>query len=233
MTICIIPARSGSKRIKNKNIKSFNGRPIISYAIKFAKSTKLFKRIIVSTDSNKIAKIAKKYGAEVPFLRSKKLANDYAPTKDVIIDCIKKISSESHEYHFVLYPTSVLLLKKDFISSFKKIKKSNYDFLVAVTDYAYSPFRAFKFVGKNKISFHNKKYINYRSQDIPRLVHDTGSFYIWKTKSLLKYKGKMPKKSTYYALDKYRSVDINTEQDFKLATFLNKFLKKSFKKNKI
>ena len=72
MTICVIPARSGSKRLKNKNIKSFNGKPIISYAIKIAKSSKLFSRIIVSTDCKKIKSIAEKYGAEVPFLRSKK-----------------------------------------------------------------------------------------------------------------------------------------------------------------
>ena len=225
MTICIIPARSGSKRIKNKNIKLFKGKPIISYAIRFAKSTGLFKKIIVSTDSYKISKIAKRYGAEVPFLRSKRLSNDFAPTKDVIIDCIKRISSENTKYHFILYPTSILLLKKDFLLSFKKIKKYNYDFLVAVTDYAYSPYRAFKFIGKKRISFQSKKYINYRSQDLPRLIHDTGSFYIWKTKALLKYKGKMPKKSTYHLLDRYRSVDINTEQDFKLAILLNKFLK--------
>ena len=213
--ICIIPARSGSKRIKNKNIKLFNGKPIISYAIKFAKSTGLFKKIVVSTDSYKISKIAKRYGAEVPFIRSKKLANDFAPTKDVVLDCIKRISSENTKYHFILYPTSVLLLKKDFNSSFNKIKKYNYDHLVAVTDYAYSPHRAFKFIGKKKVSF----------QDLPRLIHDTGSFYIWKTKALLKYKGRMPKKSTYYLLDRYRSVDINTEQDFKLASLLYKFLK--------
>tara|TARA_B100001123_G_C15291160_1_gene1017482 strand:- start:1549 stop:2244 length:696 start_codon:yes stop_codon:yes gene_type:complete len=230
MTICIIPARSGSKRIRNKNIKSFNGKPIISYAIKFAKSTGLFKRIIVSTDSYKISRIAKKYGAEVPFLRSKKLANDFAPTKDVILDCINKISSENSKYHFILYPTSVLLLKKDFISSFNKIKKNNYDFLVATTDYPYSPYRAFKFIGKKRISFQSKKYINYRSQDIPRLVHDSGSFYIWKTKALLKNKDTMPKKTTFYLLDRHRAVDINTEQDFKFAAFLYKFLKNSFKK---
>ena len=93
MTICIIPARSGSKRIKNKNIKRFGGKPIISYAIRLAITSGLFKRIVVSTDSNRIAKIAKKYGAEVPFLRSKKLADDFTTLPEVLIDCIKKISS--------------------------------------------------------------------------------------------------------------------------------------------
>ena len=123
MTICIIPARSGSKRVKKKNIKLFFGKPIISYAIQLAKSCGLFKRIVVSTDSYKISTIAKKYGAEVPFLRSKKLANDFTPTVDVLIDCINKISSQATKYHFCLYPCTTLLFKKDLINSFKKIKK--------------------------------------------------------------------------------------------------------------
>ena len=88
MTICIIPARSGSKRLKNKNIKKFNGKPIISYAIKIAKSSGLFSKIVVSTDSKKISNIAKKYGAQVPFLRSRRLSNDFASTSEVLIDCI-------------------------------------------------------------------------------------------------------------------------------------------------
>ena len=103
MTICIIPARSGSKRLKNKNIKKFNGKPIISYAIKLAKSSGLFSRVVVSTDSKKISNIAKSYGAEVPFLRSKKLSDDFTTTAEVLIDCIKKISSEKTEFHFCLY----------------------------------------------------------------------------------------------------------------------------------
>ena len=91
MTICIIPARSGSKRIKNKNIIKINGIPLIGLTIKIAKKSKLFKRIVVSTDSIKVAEIARKYGAEVPFLRSAKLSDDFTPTYKVLIDCIKKI----------------------------------------------------------------------------------------------------------------------------------------------
>ena len=86
MTICVIPARSNSKRIKNKNIINFFGKPLIYYSIKAAKKSNLFKRIIVSTDSEKIANIAVKFGAEVPFLRSKKLSNDFVTTTDVIRD---------------------------------------------------------------------------------------------------------------------------------------------------
>ena len=226
MTICIIPARSGSKRIKNKNIKRFGGKPIISYAIQLARSSGLFKRIVVSTDSHKISKIAKQYGAEVPFLRSKKLANDFTPVPEVLIDCIKKISSQTTKYHFCLYPTTTLILKKDLLNSFKKIKKIDFDHLSSVTEYDASPYRAFRYVGKNRIKFNSKKFSLTRSQDIPKLCRDSGAFYIYKTKSLLKYNRKLPMKTTYYFIDKYRSIDIDTESDFKFAEFIFKYINK-------
>ena len=226
MTICIIPARSGSKRIKDKNIKRFGGKPIISYAIRLAQSSGLFKRIVVSTDSHKISKIAKKYGAEVPFLRSKKLANDFTPTPDVLIDCIKKISSQATKYHFCLYPTTTLILKKDLINSFKKIKKIDFDHLSSVSEYDASPHRALRFVGKNRIEFNSKKFALTRSQDLPKLCRDSASFFIYRTKSLLKYNRKLPKKTTYYFIDKHRSIDIDTESDFKFAEFIFKYINK-------
>ncbi len=221
MTICIIPARSGSKRLKNKNIKKFYGKPIISYAIKIAKSSGLFNKIVVSTDSKKISNIAKKYGAEVPFLRSKKLSNDFASTSEVLIDCIKQISSSDSKFHFCLYPTTTLISKEDLIKAFKKIKKDKANLLMAITDYETSPYRAIK-LKKNKINFCFKKYSNYRTQDIPKLYRDSGSFYIFKTLSLLKDKGKLDNKSTYYYLDRNKAVDIDNIKDFKLAEFLFK-----------
>ena len=226
MTICIIPARSGSKRIKNKNIKHFGGKPIISYAIRLAISSGLFKRIVVSTDSHKISKIAKKYGAEVPFLRSKKLADNFTPVPDVLIDCINKISSQATKYHFCLYPTTTLILKKDLINSFKKIKKIDFDHLTSVSEYDFSPYRALRFVGKNRIEFNSKKFALTRSQDLPKLCRSSGTFYIYRTKSLLKYNRKLPRKSTYYFIDKYRSIDIDTKSDFKFAEFIFKFINK-------
>ena len=221
MTICIIPARSGSKRLKNKNIKKFNGRPIISYAIKIARSSKLFTKIIVSTDSKKISNIAKKYGAEVPFLRSKKLSNDYASTSDVLIDCIKKISSKKTEFHFCLYPTTALISKMDLIKAYKKIKKQKANLLIAITDFESNPHRALKLIN-NRINFNIKKYAKYRTQDLPNLYRDSGSFYNFKTESLIKYKGKLDNNSTFYHLDRNKAVDIDNIEDFKLAELLFK-----------
>ena len=224
MTICIIPARSGSKRIKNKNIKKINNKPIISYVINTAIKSNLFSRVIVTTDSKKISNIAIKYGAEVPFLRNKKLSDDYTTTKDVILDCIKHVSSEKEPYHFCIYPTASLLNVSDLKKAFKKIKEKKFDFLVATSEFSSSPLRAFKIYKNERIKFDSKKYVKYRSQDLPKLIHDSGTFYIYKTKSMLSRK-KLSFKTTFYMLERLRSLDINYPEDLKFAKYLQKYFR--------
>ncbi len=231
MTICVIPARSNSKRIKNKNIINFFGKPLIYYSIEAAKKSNLFKRIIVSTDSEKIANIAVKFGAEVPFLRSKKLSNDFVTTTDVIRDCVKNISSEKVPYHFCIYPTSIFIKKKDLRAAFKKIKKTKNDLLISVSEFNSSPHRALKLVKNERIDFISHKYANSRSQDLPVLFHDAGSFYIYKTDSLLKRKKKLPKRTTFFNINRLDFLDINDQVDIELAKIQFQYLKK-IKKNK-
>ena len=226
MSICVIPARSGSKRIKNKNIQKINGIPLIAIVIRIAKKSKLFKRIIVSTDSPKIALISKKYGAEVPFLRDKKLSNDFAPTHKVIIDAINKIGSHNEKFHFCIYPTSILINQKDLKKAYLKIKKTKSNFICPIAKYKNNPLRSF-FIREpnifNKWPSNNMK----RSQDLKNLFYDTGSFYIYRTKSLLKINKQniLPEKSTYIILKK-ELIDVNYPEDL-IA------LKKLFKKKKI
>ena len=115
--IAIIPARSGSKRIKNKNIKKFNKQPIICWSIKAAINSKLFEEVIVSTDSKKIKNIAEKYGAKVPFIRPKNLSGDFTPTRDVIkhaLDYLKKKYGEVNDF-CCIYPTAPLLEKNTLV----------------------------------------------------------------------------------------------------------------------
>lgn len=225
MTICIIPARKNSKRIKNKNIISFMGKPMLAHTINIAKKSKLFSRIIVSTDSLKIAKIAKKFGAETPFLRSKKLSGDYVNSIDVVIDAIKQISSEKEKYHCCIYPTAVLIKRIDLLNGLRKIKKLSANQLIAVTDYEYSPYRSLKIIGNNWIRFNDETFAKTRSQDLPNLIHDTGSFYFYKTSAILKNKKNLPSKTTFLMLDREKSVDINNFKDLKFAKFLYKFHK--------
>mgnify|MGYP000921091670 CR=1 FL=1 len=222
--ICVIPARGGSKRIPNKNIKKFLGIPLISYSIKIAKKSKLFDEIFVSTDSKKIKKISEQYGAKVPFLREKKLSNDVVKTEFVTKNFLKKINHKSYDYCFCLYPTSPFLKTSDLYLSLKKIKKNNFDKLTSVGKYNFSPLRAFK-EKKNKISFLNNKYKNTISQKLPNIFHDAGNFYIFKIKNFLKSKKDL-KKHTFFELENYRVLDINTPEDFKMAEIQYKVLKK-------
>tara|TARA_B110000977_G_scaffold123703_1_gene158604 strand:- start:16422 stop:17111 length:690 start_codon:yes stop_codon:yes gene_type:complete len=213
--ICIIPARSGSKRIKNKNIQMVNGHPLIGLAIRIAKKANIFSQIVVSTDCEKIASISKKYGAQIFFLRSKKLSDDFTPTYKVLIDCVKKIKSENSQYHFCLYPTSVLINTNDLVIALKKIKKTNSNFLCTIAKFENYPQRSIV-IKKNFISFHWAKYQLYRSQDLDDLYYDTGSFYIYKTDTLMKMNSKriLPKKSTYIVMKK-KVIDINYPKDLK------------------
>ncbi len=224
MTICIIPARSGSKRIKNKNIQKIDNVPLIGITIKIAKKSGLFKRIIVSTDCPKIASIAKKYGAEVPFLRDKKLSNDYASTFSVLKDVIKKLKIID-EYFFCIYPTAIMLKKKYLVEAYLKIKKKNFDGLIAVKKFDSNPHRGFK-VKKNKLININTKFYRARSQDLPELYHDTGTFYIFKTIKYLLSDQKLMKKTTYYELDLFSGIDINTAEDLKFAKISYNYFKK-------
>jgi pseudaminic acid cytidylyltransferase len=218
MAICIIPARSGSVRIKNKNIVDFFGKPIIAYVIDIAKKSKLFERVIVSTDSERIARIALNYGAEVPFLRSKKLSNNFTPTVDVVIDAVKKISTENINFHCCIYPTAVLTNVNDLKLAYKKIKKLNANFLIAITRYRNSPLRSLEKKNLNYIKYKHKKKASSRSQDLKNYYYDTGSFYFYKTSFLLNNKkNSLINKMTYTEIDSQRVVDINYYEDLRLA----------------
>jgi len=124
-SICIIPARSGSTRIKNKNIINFFGKPIISYAITAAIKSNLFDKIIVSTDSKKISKISISYGATVPSLRPKKLSNTKSTINEVMKYCVQKYNLKNYRYLFCIFPSSPLLVAEDLINAQKKIIKEN------------------------------------------------------------------------------------------------------------
>ena len=122
--ICIIPARSGSKRIKNKNILNFFGKPVIYYPIKEAIKSKLFDKIIVSTDSKKISKLSQKYGAQVPSLRPKSLSSSTSTINEVMKFCVKKYELKNMNFFFCIFPFSPLLTSLDLINAKKMIKKN-------------------------------------------------------------------------------------------------------------
>ena len=138
MNLCVIPARGGSKRIPHKNIKKFNGKPIIAYSIEAAIKSNCFSKIIVSTDDMQIAKIAKKYGAEVPFIRPEGLSNDYIGTSPVMQHAIQWAEDNNYIFECVccLYATAPFITSKLLLEAYKQFKVSNSEYCFSVTSYS-------------------------------------------------------------------------------------------------
>ena len=225
MNLAIIPARIGSKRIKNKNIKNFEGKPIIYYSILAAKLSGVFDKIIVSTDSLKIASISKKYGADVPFLRSKELSKDNIGIIEVISKVLKKLKIKPNLSTKVccIYPTAPMLNKNFLIKGYKKLTH-NYDYVLSVKREDSRILRGF-YINKKTIIPINKKTKNIRSQDLKNLYLDAGQFCWGFAKSWLSNKGCHELKSTFIDIpDKYVQ-DIDTIEDWKKAIIKFKKLK--------
>lgn len=224
MITCIIPARSGSKRIKNKNLKIFFGQPLIFYSIKLALKSKIFSDVIVSTDSKRIARIAKKLGASVPFFRSKKNSSDNTPIIDVLKEVVNKLKIKDN-YLCCLYPTAPLLKEKDLKKGLKMIN-DKYDQIVAISEFVSPIQRAFVKHNKSFIKFINPNHKFSRSQDLRKTFFDTGTFAIYKKKNISNYKKIKNLKIGYVEIDRYSAVDINNNDDLNFAKFLFKFKKK-------
>jgi pseudaminic acid cytidylyltransferase len=218
MYLAIIPARSGSKRIKNKNIKFFFGSPIIKYSISNAVSSKLFNKVIVSTDSKKIKKISEKYGAIVPFLRSKILSGDFVPVHKVLLDVILFLKKNYYPKFFCLiYSTAVLIEKKDLLKSLRELKKNKRaDSICGVCKYEKSIQRALKINKRNFLQFDRPKYRLSRSQDLKDFYYDSGTFVWYKTKNFLSKNGSNLNILPYF-LSSDKCQDIDTFDDWNIA----------------
>lgn len=219
MNIAIIPARGGSKRIPNKNIKNFKGYPLIYWSLKAAISSKLFDKIIVSTDSNKIKKIAEKFKAEVPFLRPKKISNDHSSTADVIKHAVSWLEKKNISPRFVccIYPTAAFLKPKDIIKAYQKIKTSKWDYVFSGGRFTSSIFRSFKKNKNNGLKMIFPRFYKKRTQDIVETFHDAGQFYWGKKNSWKKRKLIFSRKSCLVEIPRWRIHDIDNLEDWNAA----------------
>jgi pseudaminic acid cytidylyltransferase len=226
-TICLIPARGGSKRIKNKNIKKFFGKPLLERVIKNAKKSKLFDDIFVSTDSILIKKLATKCGAIVPYMRSKKLSNDHAIIKSVIDDFINKVILNKKEKIniFVLYPTSIFVSKEMIIKCSKMLKKTEY--VTIVKKFPHPIQRALKF-NKKKLQPLNLKKKMMRTQDLEDYYYNSGQIDCFKLDAWLKKKIFFKMNAKFIILKDIESIDIDTPDDLKLAYKIFKLRGKKF-----
>ncbi len=219
--IAIIPARGGSKRLKNKNIKSFLGKPILQRTIENIKKTKIFSKIILSSDSKKIINLAKKFKVDIIINRNGYLASNEATTLEVIKDVIKKIDYKTFEYVCCIYPCNPLLLKIDLKKTYEKVKKNHKKFVFPVSEYPHPIERAFILNKKNEIRFLNKLNANLNTQSFIQKYHDAGQFY-WGTKQNWLSSKSLHNNSIGYEIPRYRAVDIDNEQDWDLAKVLFK-----------
>jgi pseudaminic acid cytidylyltransferase len=225
MIFAIIPARGGSQRIKKKNIKKFYSKPILYWTIKALKQSKLFSKIVLTTDDSQIKKIASQLGVDYIIHRPPNLADNYTPTKPVIEHAIRVLKIKFKiKYVCCVYPCNPFLDFLDLRKSFRLLKKNKKKFIFPVVEYAHPIQRAFKLDNKKKIFFLNKNLGLKRTQDLQKSYHDAGQFY-WGLVSTWIGKKKIHSNSIGLSVPKWRVVDIDNIQDWKRAELLFKVIK--------
>jgi len=228
--IAIIPARGGSKRIPKKNIKTFIDKPMLNYAINACKDAEIFLEIMVSTDDNEILEIAKNNSASVPFMRTKKTADDFATTFDVLDEVISNYKNSGQEFDFIccVYPCVPFLTGQTLKDAYNKLLSSGKDALQPVCRYPVPIEWAMK-IEDNLLIPNDKNAQMIRSQDLTPKYYDVGMFYFIKTDILLKEKSLTPKKTFAYIMNENEVQDIDTLDDWNIAELKYKLLQESIR----
>jgi len=224
--ICIIPARGGSKRIPRKNIKDFLGKPLIAYSIETALKSELFEKVVISTDDEEIAKIAKEYGAEVPFLRPKELADDFTSSGAAVNHTLQELQKEGESYDFlcIIYATAPLLQIQYLKEGLEKLKQNPDAYMAfSVTSMPFPIQRTFKITKDNRCEMFTPEYFSYRSQDLEEAYQDAGQFY-WKNLHNKPTDIPFGKSSIPIVLPRKFVQDIDTPEDWERAEMLYKSL---------
>lgn len=226
MKVAIIPARGGSKRIPRKNIKSFAGKPIIAYSIESAQKSGLFDRIIVTTDDDEIADVARHFGAEVPFIRPKEFSDDYTGTIPVIAHAIQTLQENGDVIEAVccIYATAPFIRHGDIIEAYDTLITQRKDYTFPVTTFPFPIFRAVKRDVAGNIEMFWPEYFNTRSQDLPEAYHDAGQFYWGTPDAWLKGTPIFSKAATTIVLPRHLVQDIDTPEDWIRAELMHKAL---------
>ena len=217
--IAIIPARGGSKRIPGKNIRDFHGRPMISYPIEVAKQSGLFDRILISTDSLEVQKIAKGYGAEAPFIRPPELSDDFTPTAPVLLHSIEWLEENGIKADIIccIYPTTPFLKAEDLKIGFDVVKNGKANAAFSVTTFPAPIFRALQVTDKGALKMFWPENEYTRSNDLPQAYHDAGMFYWLETKSFRQDKKVWAKDAHPVIIPRFRVQDIDNPEDWEVA----------------
>ena len=225
--IAIITARGGSKRIPKKNIKEFCGKPIIAYSIEAALSSGLFDEVMVSTDSEEIAEVARKYGANVPFMRSAETASDFATTRDVLMEVLNEYEKRGQHFDTMvcIYPTAPFVTGEKLREACSEYERIGAKVLIPVVKFSYPPQRCFVIKNDN-LYFKWDEYRNSRSQDLEPFYHDVGQFYFYDIKEYLDRDGVIIENVAPYIMSETEVQDIDNEDDWKIAEMKYEIMKK-------
>ena len=226
--VAIITARGGSKRIPRKNIREFCGKPILCYSIEAAKNAEIFDEVMVSTDDQEIAEIARKAGASVPFFRSSENAGDYASTDDVIMEVLKAYQEAGRQFDAFccIYPTAPFLSPQRLRSAMALLTEA--DSVMPVVPFAYPPQRGLVINDSGFVEREFPQYAATRSQDLPKIYHDCGQFYACRTDAFLRAGTTDVERLLPLVLSELEVQDIDTPEDWALAEMKYQLLHKSF-----
>ncbi|XXQ67630.1 pseudaminic acid cytidylyltransferase [Neisseriaceae bacterium B1] len=226
MTLCIIPARGGSKRIPRKNIKDFKGKPMIAHSILAAQQSGVFSHIIVSTDDVEIANVAREYGADVPFLRPAQLSDDFATTGAVIAHAVDFMQQNgwTDDAACCLYATAPFVQAVDLQTGLQQLRDTGADFAFSVTSFPFPIQRALRLAENGEVAMFQPEMFAVRSQDLPEAWHDAGQFYWGSAAAWLAHKPIFNSRSVAVKLPRYRVQDIDTLEDWARAELMAKVL---------
>lgn len=226
-TLAVITARGGSKRIPRKNVKDFCGKPIIKYSIEAALKSNLFDEVMVSTDDKEIADISIESGASVPFMRSEKTSNDYATTRDVLIEVLEKYKEIGKEYDYLvcLYPTNPFITSNKIEEALNILIKEQCEEVVPVVRFSFPPQRAYIMDESKSLKYKWEEYKDIRSQDLQAFYHDAGQFYCYNIEQYLRDNGHIKGRVCPIILQEYEVQDIDNDADWKMAELKYTYLK--------
>lgn len=225
--LAIITARGGSKRIPKKNIKEFCGKPMIAYSIEAALASGIFDEVMVSTDSEEIAEVAREYGAKVPFMRSEHTASDFATTAQVLLEVVEEYQKRgvSFEYMSCIYPTAPFITSEKLKKAYELISISEVVEVMPVVPFSYPPQRGY-ILKDQVLEMKWKENLNARSQDLEPLYHDCGQFYFYNVKKFVDKNGQITEGIAPIILDELEVQDIDNETDWKLAELKYQLIRK-------
>lgn len=222
MKLAVLPARGGSKRIPQKNVRAFCGRPMIAWPLAAARESDLFDRIIVSTDDPGIAEVARVFGAEAPFTRPAPLADDYTGTIEVIAHAVRWAIDEGWEVDTVccIYPTAPMISSADLAEGFDLLERGGWDFVFTATDYPSPIFRAFRQTTSGGLEMFFPEHFTTRSQDLPTALHDAAQFYWGRARAWLAAETLFGNRSAPLIIPRWRVQDIDNPEDWHRAEAL-------------